>query len=216
MGGSWPRSTTDGPIHLIDRATLQHLATLPTPGPIQPPPEVQLLCRWGSAGGDRGERQCPVRPDGRGSGKYPRDACCWSFTLLQAGGRIGCRSIPEGASSPRPPLWKGVSLRSDLWDVSSPAHDPQWIATLSEDYYWSESSADGRLLAKSEPDRIVVHDALTGAEKHSLGEGTGTGWSGDWRSPPTDRRLWRRRGRESSSGTWREGTWRPVGDLMTP
>ena len=58
-------------------------------------------------------------------------------------------------------------------------HQPQWIATLSKDYSWSETSADGRLLAQSEPDRLVVHDTLTGAETHSLGKGTRDGleWS---------------------------------------
>ena len=70
---------------------------------------------------------------------------------------------------------KEDKLRSDLWDISKPASAPRWIATLAEGYYFNEISLDGRFLAKSELNRIVVHDALTGAERHSLGEGTRDG-----------------------------------------
>jgi WD40 repeat protein/serine/threonine protein kinase len=168
----------DGPIHLIDGATLHHLATLPTPGPIQPPPEVQF-----SANGNR-----LVAIESNTVPGAARRAWIWEVPtgrlLLEfhppPGRRTNWVSLHPGARlvSETTSL-EGGHLRSDLWDVSRPAHQPKWIATLSDSLYWCESSADGRLLAESEPDRIVVHDALTGAEKHSLGKGTRDGL--EWR-----------------------------------
>ena len=167
-----------GPIHLIDGATLHHLATLPTPGPIQPPPEVHF-----SADGAR-----LVAIESNTVPGAARRAWVWEVPtgrlLLEfhppQGRRTNWVSLHPGARlvSETTSL-EGGKLRSDLWDVSRPSDQPQWIGTLSEDYNWGETSADGRLLARSEPDRIVVHDALTGAEKHSLGKGTRDGL--EWR-----------------------------------
>jgi WD40 repeat protein/serine/threonine protein kinase len=158
-----------GPIHLIDGATLRHLATLPTPGPIEP--ETHF-----SADGERlvaiGEKRVPGAarrawiwevPTGRLLLEFhPPPGRRLNFVTLLFGRRLMSDTTPL----------EGGKMRSDLWDISQPAHEPKWIASLSEDYRGDKPSADGRFLITLEPNRIVVHDAFSGALKLSVGEGT--------------------------------------------
>ena len=167
-----------GPIQLIDGATLQHLVTLPTPGRVQPPPEVQF-----SRDGDR-----VVAIEAKTVPDATRRAWIWevpSGRLLvefhpPPGRRTASVSIHPGRhSSPRPPLWKAVSRDRTCGTCRNQHIVQNGLPHSRRITPGAEDSADGRLLAKSEPGRIVVHDTLTGEEKHSLGQGTRDGL--EWR-----------------------------------
>ena len=151
----------EGPIHLIDRASLRHLATLRTPGPIEPPdvhfsPEGDRLVAIEVSGVPGAARRAWIWevPAGRLLLEFhPPPGRRTKWVSLRREGRLEFQTIPLD----------GEKTKSELFELSRAVHEPRRIATLSEEHYWGEVSADGRLLAKWEPDRIVVHDALNGA-----------------------------------------------------
>jgi eukaryotic-like serine/threonine-protein kinase len=160
-----------GPIHLIDLATMRHLATLRTPAPIQ----SQLDTHFSPDGGRIAATEATTVPGAAQrswiwevpTGRLllevrPPLGRTMRWVTLVAGGRF----ISENDAL------KGASLRADLWDISRDALKPLQIATLSDGYSWGERSADGELFATAEPNRIVIHDVLTGTVRRSLGKAT--------------------------------------------
>ena len=167
-----------GPIHLIDAATLRHLATLPIPGTLALPPDVLFSADGGRlAAIESGAATGPARrvrvwevPTGRLLLEFlPPPGRRTQWVTVHPGGRLVSETSPL----------QGGAMRADLWDIAKPEVGPRRMTTLSEDCRYGQGSADGRLYAISEPNRIVVHDLSTGALKHSLGAGTrdGLAWT---------------------------------------
>jgi WD40 repeat protein/serine/threonine protein kinase len=161
-----------GAVHLIDAATLRHLATLHAPGGIEVLPPNSYF----SADGARMvaiESVAAAGPSARRAWiwELPTGRLLFEFRT-PPGRRMQWVTVYPGGrlvSETTPP--DGGKLRVDLWDIGISRDEPRRIATLSEDCRWGEGSADGRLFASSEPDRIVIHDLSTGILRHSLGAG---------------------------------------------
>ncbi|MFO0956315.1 MAG: protein kinase [Isosphaeraceae bacterium] len=170
-----------GPIHLIDGATLRHVTSIPVPGPLQPPqpnsqvefsPEGHRLLAIESDSVPGAKRRAWIWevPTGRLLAEvHPPPGRWLRWVYLVGGGRFYCETSPL----------RGNSVRSDLWDLSGDDREPRWIARLADDYNWGARSRDGRLFAAVDSDRIVVVDAVTGALRQTLGEGTREGM--EWR-----------------------------------